>query len=108
MPIKLSQVGARRKSASVEYDGETVDFVYKPSAFTPRVEARLNEAQVESTVSQEVAQVLSEVLVSWDVLGDDGKPLNPDIDLLMEMPLDFLTSITQALGDDMRPKEQSV
>ena len=107
MPIRLSQVGKQQKTATVAYDGETVDIVYRPGAFTPRVEARINEAQKDSTVSQELAQILSEVIISWDVLDDDGQPLPPTIDLLMDLPLAFLSAVSVGIGEDMRPEGQS-
>lgn len=107
MPLKLSQIGMAERQTSLTYDGEKVGITYRPGKFTPRVEARLNEAQAESQVSQEVARVLADVLASWDVIDDDGKTLKPTVDLLMEMPLDFLTALATAVGEDMGPKSQN-
>lgn len=107
MAIKLSQIGAKTRTVTMEYEGEPVALVYRPGKFTPRIEARLNEAQSEGRVSQEVAAVLADVLASWDVLGDDGKPVKPTTELLMEFPVDFLNLVSQAVAGDMRPKEPS-
>ena len=107
MGVKLSQIGKKQREALVEYDDEIIAIVYRPGKFTPRVEAKLNEAQEQGKVSQRVAQVLSEALISWDVLDDDGKPLTPNVDLMMDLPLSFLTAITSAIGEDLRPNEVS-
>lgn len=107
MPIKLSKIGAKTRKTTATYDGDEVALTYRPGAFTPRVEARLSEAQEEGRVSQEVAAVLADVLVSWDVLDEDGKPLKPTAELLMDFPIDFLVGVTEAIGEDMRPKEKN-
>ena len=107
MGVKLSQLGSKKREAQVEYGDDIVAITYLPGKFTPRVEARLNEAQAENKTSQEVAQVLSEVLVRWDVLDDNGKPLKPTAELMMDMPLSFLTIIAKTLGEDMSPNAKS-
>ena len=51
--------------------------------------------------------MLADVLVNWDVLDEDGKPMEPTAELLMDFPVDFLVGVTEAIGEDMRPKGKS-
>jgi len=104
MAIKLSQIGTKTRTVTAAYDGDEVTLTYRPGAFTPRIEARLSEAQEQGRVSQEVAAVLADVLVSWEVLDDEGNALEPMAELLMDFPVDFLIAVTNAISEDMRPK----
>jgi len=102
MPIKLSEMGAKQKTATVSYLGETVNIVYRPAVITPRHEAQLSEQSGQKAIEGLVAQLV-EIVVSWDVLGADGKPLKPTTELLMEMPSNFLLAVMDAIREDSAP-----
>ena len=51
--------------------------------------------------------VLAKLLVSWDVLGDDGQPLPVSTQMLEQFPLSFINAIVGAILTDGLPNPQS-
>lgn len=52
--------------------------------------------------------LLADILVGWDVLGEDGQPLPATAQWLEQMPQDFLTEIIRAMFNDSSPNPTRV
>jgi hypothetical protein len=102
MPIKLSNIGAKQATVTVEYLGESAEVTYRPALLTPRDEAKLSEMEGKAAIDEMVGQ-LERVLVEWDVLGDDGTPMEITAENLTDLPSNFLLVVMQAVREDSAP-----
>lgn len=107
MPISIADLTRPTRTVTVDYDGNIVNLTYSPGRLTPAVEARLNQANEQNRPASGVADELAKIIVSWDVTGDDGKPLAVTADLLHEFPTRFLLACVSAIGGDARPNVAS-
>lgn len=119
MPLKLMELRKATRAVTFSYSGEDVTVVYKPGLFTAERRLRLiygSNAYVDGDAPR-AREVLSgwesyhadlaEVLVSWDVLGDDGKPCKPTADLLEQFPQSFINALVGALVNDQNVNPQT-
>ena len=106
MPIQLSQLKANTRTVVVAYYDDTVTVRYQPSVLTPNREAAIKAAASDND-NTAMLEAISEMVLEWDVLGDEGKPLPRTVDVLRELPNAFLTAIFQSIGEDMAPKARS-
>lgn len=116
MGIERSALTSKLRGVTVDYFGDKLSVTYKPSEMSPAKEAELARLRKEAEDAEEgddaargaeqLASRLAEVLVGWDVV-EDGKPLPPTKDNLMEFPNALLVHISTAIGDDMRPNSKT-
>ena len=99
MPIRLSELTARQANLAVDVGGgETLNVVFRPGAITPEV------AVIDETTNiDRVYGFFRQVIVSWDLVDDDGVPL-PMVDAsLARVPLVVLAEVMQAAIMAARP-----
>lgn len=106
--MRLSEVQAREKVCTVEYDGEQVDVCYRPAKVTPDMLSNVldmvsNPDNAASAEIDSVPALLEPILVWWDVLDDDDNRLPTDATTIRSMPMAFLGAVVQATQADMRP-----
>jgi hypothetical protein len=102
MAMKLSEVQAKVKVCTVEWDDETVDVGYCPARFTAEVLEAVTEAEGEGNLSI-LGKMLEPVLDWWDVLDDKDKRLPTDAATIARMPLAFVMKVLAELQADMNP-----
>jgi hypothetical protein len=119
MPLKLTELRKATRPVTFSYSGEDVTVVYKPGMFTADLRLRMiygSNAYVEGDAprAREVLTGwesyhadLAEVLVSWDVLGEDGKPCKPTAALLAQFPQSFINALVGALVNDQNVNPQT-
>lgn len=105
MGMKLSEVKAKVKNATVVWEDETVDVGYHPAAMTPAVLEEVQEAARAENLSV-IGSLLEPVLAWWDVLDDDGNRLPTDAATIREIPVPFLMAVLEQVQDAMRPPER--
>lgn len=84
---------------------------YRRGTLTPRMQARMALFQdVKSGDTGRAAEafdffcdVYANLIVSWNLTDDDGKPLSTDAESMRDVPLDALTTIAQAIGRATAP-----
>lgn len=115
MPVKLVDLEQDRRTVEIkvevptanpgEVTVETVTLTYKPSVFTPKRERELSKiiASPEERWSY-VPTFLAEILVKWDLLGEDNKPLPLDVESIASVPDWFSAKLITEIGDDMGKK----
>lgn len=99
MPIRLADLRKETRPITFEFAGEPVTVSYSPGAFTPELEDEANLAEANHQL-RAMAQMLSKILVAWDVMGDDGQALPVTLELLRAMPAQFLAAILKGIMDD--------
>lgn len=107
MPIRLRHAKRARtdsvKTVTVTFGDENMNLDYRMGALSPR---KLAALQGNTSVTM-MADFLNDVLVSWEVVDDDGEMLPIDHDTLMDMPMDFLAAISGAIGEDVQVPKQN-
>jgi hypothetical protein len=101
MTIKLSDCSRDEKSCEMRVGAEAAELVYQPNAYTPQVESELRSALESNRPSAGMAELLSVVLVSWDVFDESGKLVKPTLQNLMNMPSILLGAALAAIAEDM-------
>lgn len=104
MPVKLHNLTEDSREVVVEYGGEECKVTYRPSAFTPNAEEQLRAASKgEGGESAVLVSLLSQMLVSWEVLDDSGEPIGTDIDTIKSLPYVFIGAVFEAVSKDVGP-----
>lgn len=104
MSMKLTEVKAKVKQATVVWDDETVDVGYHPAALTPAVLEEVQDAAREENLSV-IGTLLEPVLAWWDVLDDDGARMPTDAETIRQIPVPFLMAVLEQVQAAMRPPE---
>jgi hypothetical protein len=82
-------------------DEETVlNVTYNMNALTTGLQTEL-EAAMKEQDGRAITKMLANIIVSWDLLGDDDKPLGTSPDVLDQLPAIFLMRVGKAIGEDM-------
>lgn len=109
--MKLSRL-MKPKEAKIAFGDAPEDVltvVYRPGVLTPRMLVELEELDEMSAGKQTEAVValLPRIIVSWDLADDDGTPYPLEPDALMDLPLDVLMTVMQAITDREKPGKGS-
>ena len=105
MGVRLSAMKAKITETSLEWDGEVVDFAYKPNEFTMELADEI-QAAAEAENMNAVSAMLSPIIVWWDVLDDDDQRIPPTAEQMRKFPLNFLVRIMGAITDDQNPESE--
>ena len=117
MAIKLSQIKAKTKKATVKHEeyGEMA-IEYRPSALTAETQVTVMRMMtITEGGAGEAPEIMGDYLgamerlvASWDLLGEDGKPLAiTKATLRQDVPMDLVGAIFRTIMEDMRPNEAS-
>jgi hypothetical protein len=106
MPIRLSDLSADRRTVKVPFGDDTLTLVCKPSALNAIQEARELEDRAVGRVVMSQARSLAELIISWDLLDDDGKPLPVSEEVLGGLGLDVSNKLYNAVLDDLLPNRR--
>lgn len=98
--MRLSEMRAKVKQATIDYDGETVDFGYKPGEITLDLMDSVQE-KADSGDKTSVALLLEPMLDWWDVLDESDERLPTDAATIRQMPMAFLTALMQKMTGEI-------
>lgn len=103
MPIKLGTLTKLTKTVTHRFDelDESLTLTYRPRAYTATTEAAFQAAMAENRTSEAVVQMLSVMMVSWDLMDDSGEPLPTDAATLRDVPTEILGLAITAIMEDM-------
>lgn len=105
MSIKLAALAGRTDSTDVHFQGETCTIEYRPNWMTPERQAEMTAAQDAQQTTDGFLDLVTGLIVSWDVLDDAGEPLPVTADVARTLPFSFLTAVVVAAGEATRPGE---
>jgi len=91
----------KTKRVRIPFGEDVLEVEYRPDAVTPRMVIQVDEAKKPAEQMRAVVEALSRILVSWDLIGEDGKPYPITKASLMDLPLFFLAQVFQAVTEDM-------
>ena len=98
MPARSQLVQPDPCRIQVEFGGETATMVFDRNALTQRwakqIQEGLNAEDVETA-----SRSLVDLLISWDITEDDGTATPITVDVLAQLPLNFLSAIDRAISE---------
>jgi len=103
VPISIAALAANRRTVKVDFNGETLTLTYRPSVINAKQEARELEERAAGQHVQSMANSLAEIIESWDVVDDKGKPVPVSVELLSTFGLDVLQKMTREIIGDLLP-----
>lgn len=119
MPLKLADLKKSTKAVTFEFLGESVTVVYRHRVLTPVLRLQLvggwtmfDDGDTAALtvgraveINREYLAALAGLLVEWDVIGDDGRPLTPSAELLEQFDEEFVRALVAALvrGEQVDP-----
>lgn len=115
MPLTLKQLRAKSTSVEVEVLGETVHLGFAPGRYTSDVDERMADffdsvdpdaTRLTADQNAVLLDFLLAILVDWDVLDDDGKPIPIDAENLRLIPPMVRLEFVAALGKANAPDPQ--
>jgi hypothetical protein len=101
MPIKLSDLNSNRRTVEFDWNGNDVHIEYRPSAITPIFQSRV--FKMDTKDSMNIVDAVCTMLTGWDVLGDDGNPIEITANILGSFPIEFVTRIVEVVFKDIKP-----
>ena len=121
MPIKMQDLNKKALPAVFTYEGETCTVYYRPAKLTTRVQfaaaamatvgregqTAADQAALIVEVLGDYTEALTGLLASWDVLGEDGKPIPITVDVIQELPLNFVYAMFTAIQQANSPNAES-
>ena len=105
MPLNVAQLVAKRVPLTFTYDGQEVHLEFRP--LSEVVQGQLRKTITDPPDETALRHFLAAVLVSWDVIGEDGNPYPVDAESLIPFPYDFLMAATMAVQEAIRPNLES-
>lgn len=91
MGIRLTDLQKRTRTITITFQDEPVEIEYLVNVVTPAFVTEKTDM---------VAQI-KEAVVAWDVLDDEGQPIQP-AKIAEHLPLAFLSAVMEAIIADMR------
>jgi hypothetical protein len=102
MPITLQDLRREERTITLDYNGDELEITYKPSALTPEMEETIRTATERERPLSGIAQVVSMLVVDWEVLDENGNHIFPDLEFCMTLPNEFLSAVLVAVIEDNR------
>jgi hypothetical protein len=109
MGVKVGTLAKRVEKARMVVPGdegqedEYVNLEFRPGALTLGALSRLYEAAKADTFDPEaMEEMLKPILVSWDLLDDDGSPLPITREGLHKLPMEFVGELITVLAGNAK------
>jgi hypothetical protein len=90
--------------ATFAFDSENVTFGLDRNRVTLAWASRVQQSQKEFDAIV-LAEVLAEVVASWDITQDDGVAFPPTAENMAVLPTRFLLALSEAVGDAAVPSD---
>lgn len=103
MPIRLSALTADRRTLVVPFGEDSLTLAYRPSGVNAAQEARELEERAKGEHLKAQARSLAEIISSWDLEDDDGKPVPPSAEVIGGLGLEVATRLMRAILADLLP-----
>ena len=109
MPLSLATILAPTATSELAYLGESLTIHWRPNGLTPETQEQVN-AVADKPAGQQtevLIKILVDIVGSWDLLDDKGKPIPVNRAQLTKLPLPFLWDVFNFLGGEAAPKAES-
>lgn len=103
---KLSHLIKDSRPLTVDFDGQPLAIIYRPSAVTPTHHDETMDLLEKQRVGSALARTVSNILISWDLTDENGKPYPVTEKALRDLPMQLLSKVSVAIQDDIAPNAQ--
>lgn len=107
MPISLAQLKGNIRTINVTYFSDNLAVTYRPSELTPQNQSIINDKIEAGEAKNILIEMLCKVMITWDVVDEEGVMLPITPETLAQAPGPLLLAISEAIGEDARPKPKS-
>lgn len=117
--MELKQFLDVMRTVKVDYYGQSLTVTFMPSELSPAKTAErarlrkesengayLSDTDIAIRDSDDLARLMSKVIVSWDML-NDGEPMAVTEDNMRVLPYALLSHIFDTMNGDMAPKARN-
>lgn len=108
MPVSVHALALNEATVNLEWNGQHFTVAYRPSVFTSKFQKDyLKVIKKTETDAESVAWWISRIVISWDIMGDDGQPLPLTEEWLADqdvVDVPFLWWLVGQINEDRRPK----
>ncbi len=101
MPIQIAELLNDERTITLTIGGQEGKVTYRPGAMTPELEMRVSQ-----DTEMAVLEIVSEAVATWDVIGEDGQPIETDVDTLMTLPSEVVTETFKAIMHDLADRRE--
>jgi len=103
--MRLSDLTKKTKKVVVEFSGESAEIEYRLHAVNQKFLAVMKDMDSLESIIHQIVQVV----VRWEVLDDAGKeiPVTKEAIEAFGIPVDFLTTVLNAITDDIKHKDDA-
>lgn len=108
MPIRVLDLVNKRKEIVVEWEGEQVKLAYRP--YSQVIENAMKEVATKAAAEGAkgidrgaTIEQLKALLLSWELVGEDGKPAPISYETLDILPSPLLIAMNRAIVAAMYP-----
>ena len=105
--MRLSDLQQEVLSFEAMVNGGSIKGKFKPKAYTPKVEQLVIGARETGAPAGSLAEALSLLLVSWDLVDERDEPFPTSSEALLEVPVVVLGDVFKAIARGMAPKAMS-
>jgi len=102
--MRLSDITKESRKIVITFETGKLEVEYRHNAYTPETESIVSDTE---RPGRALAQLLSKVLIRWDLLDDSGNPYPTDLDSLMKLPVAFMLKVFEGIANDMKPNPQT-
>lgn len=102
MAISLTDLQVDNKTFDMELGaGKKLTITYDPNLITSNMLTDMNLGVAET------CKILSELILDWDLVDDDKKPIKPTEEFFNSLKIIVMNKILTAIFDDAFPKAES-
>lgn len=102
MPIRLSDLEKDHRTCTFSVGEEKAQITYRPSAYTPELESSIMDEMDQTRLGKMLAELLSKILIEWEIVDDQGNMIPPTKENLMKFPVTVLSQIMDTVGSDLQ------
>ena len=102
--MRLSEIASPRK----HFEWKGLHIVYNAALWTPRLVAKYGDIEDKPRAEQlnDVIELLSLTLVSWDLTDEQDQPIATTVEALQDVPFALLDPLVEAIMKDAQPSSE--
>lgn len=115
MSIRVSDLRKSSQPASFEWEGEVCNIKFRPGAVTAQMQMSAAGLAVVGDDPKRIVeyvgdfvQAMTDLIVEWDIVDDDGEPLPITTETIGSFSLPFLYAMFGAIMSAYNPNSKSV
>lgn len=99
---KFSSLVQKTVPLAIQFGGETLNVVFNPTVYTPAFEDLVNTTGKQVGHDQ-MTEMASELLVSWDLTNDEGTAIPTTTEALRQLPIHLLAAVLKPIVATFAP-----